>query len=165
VFQQFNANTSWDILGASMGALDQPWALVQTKEDDLYAAVSPNGRLMAYWSGGQVWVSPFGKNSEFHLQVSTTGGGMPRWSSDGRTLFFKTSSAIMAAAVVTSPSLDVGVPRVVVKGEYLGAGGTKYWDVAPDGRFLLMKPVPAEPSIQVVLNWVEELKRLVPTSE
>jgi hypothetical protein len=68
----------------------------------------------------------------------------------------------MAATVVTSPALDVSVPRLVLKGEYMAPGGTKSWDVAPDGRFLLMKPVPAEPSIQVVLNWTEELKRLVP---
>jgi Tol biopolymer transport system component len=163
VICQFNSDTNWDILGLPIGASDRPVALVQTKEVDIYPAVSPNGRLMAYWSGGQVWVSPFPRASASGQQVSTTGGFAPRWSSDGRTLFYRTRSAIMAAPV-ESPSLDVGAPRLVVKGEYLGTEATKSWDVAPDGRFLLMKPVPAEPTIQIVLNWVEELKRLVPTN-
>jgi hypothetical protein len=87
---------------------------------------------------------------------------MPKWSRDGRTLFYRSGPAIMAATVVTSPSLDISVPRLVLKGEYL-QGGTRVWDVAPDGRFLLMKPVPAEPSIQIVLNWSDELKQRVPT--
>jgi Tol biopolymer transport system component len=162
VMNQLNSDTSYDILGASVGALDKPLALVQTKETDLHPAVSPNGHLIAYSSGGQIWVSPFPNVSESHLQVSTAGGGQSRWSSDSRTLFYRSASAIMAATVVTSPALDVSVPRLVLKGEYMAPGGTKSWDVAPDGRFLLMKPVPAEPSIQVVLNWTEELKRLVP---
>jgi len=163
VFGQLNSDTGYDILAGSVDALDQPVAVVQTKETELYPTLSPDGRLIAYWSGGHYWVSPFPKVTESR-QVSTTAGGgpPPKWSPDGRTLYYKTPSAIMAATVVTSPSLDVSVPKLVLKGEYL-QGGTNVWDVAPDGRFLLMKAVPAEPSIQVVLNWTEELKRLVPT--
>jgi serine/threonine-protein kinase len=164
LFTQLNSDTSFDIFSGPIDALDQSLPLVQTKEADLYPAVSPDGRLLAYWSGGQVWVSPFPNVSESHLQVSTTGGVMPKWSRDGRTLFFsQTGSGIMAATVISSPSLVVSVPRLVVKGEYLSLGGIKHLDIGPDGRFLLLKPVPAEPSIQVVLNWTEELKRLVPT--
>ena len=43
------------------------------------------------------------------------------------------------------------------------------WDISRDGRFLgiidaaqAQAPAPAAPQIQVVLNWFEELKRLVP---
>ena len=47
----------------------------------------------------------------------------------------------------------------------LGNFGRPY-DVAPDGqRFLMMKRVDSTPtrSIHIVLNWHEELERLVPT--
>ena len=40
------------------------------------------------------------------------------------------------------------------------------WDLAPDGRFLVIKPSAddSDPSeLRIVLNWFEELKRLVPT--
>jgi hypothetical protein len=162
VIQQLNPNTSWDILGVSIGGSDQPFPLVQTASLDTQAAVSPNGRLMAYSSGGQIYLSPFPNVAEFRQQVSAAGGFSPKWSRDGRTLLYRTRLGIMAAAVETSPSLAIGVPRLVLNGEYWGGGGAKNWDVAPDGRFLLLKPVPAEPSIQIVLNWREELKRLVP---
>src|SRR5262249_45944352 len=76
----------------------------------------------------------------------------------------ESESGLMAAAVETSPSLSVSVPKLVVSGEHLGSGGSQNWDVGPDDRFLLIKPVTAEASIQIVLNWREELKRLVPKS-
>jgi hypothetical protein len=42
-------------------------------------------------------------------------------------------------------------------------GGTNY-DVAADGRFLMVGESSAEANeLNVVLNWFEELKRLVPT--
>ena len=47
--------------------------------------------------------------------------------------------------------------------------GSRDYDVAPDGRFLMMKTTGAETSdsdipnqVVLVQNWLEELKRLVP---
>jgi hypothetical protein len=39
------------------------------------------------------------------------------------------------------------------------------YDIAPDGRFLMLQTVESAEinNIHVVLNWTEELKRLVPT--
>ena len=44
--------------------------------------------------------------------------------------------------------------------------GAPNFDVTPDGQnFIMMRPVEASgpEQIHVILNWVEELKRLVPT--
>jgi hypothetical protein len=54
-------------------------------------------------------------------------------------------------------------------GEYDTTAPERSWDVSADGkRFLLVKPSPSTDkpvsTIQVVLNWLEELKRLVPTN-
>jgi len=45
--------------------------------------------------------------------------------------------------------------------------GVQYYDISPDGqRFLMMKEGTAkeQSQINVILNWFEELKRLVPTN-
>jgi hypothetical protein len=49
---------------------------------------------------------------------------------------------------------------------FLGLTGPRNYDVAPDGRFLMIKEGSndrAPEPIIVVQNWAEELKRLVPT--
>jgi len=47
----------------------------------------------------------------------------------------------------------------------VGAGDHRMYDVAVDGRFLMVvdRGSPSETQLHVVLNWFEELKRLVPT--
>ena len=65
------------------------------------------------------------------------------------------------------PDCEAGRPTTLFESSYVSRVGTNY-DVAPDGqRFLMIKAVGAEGSagndVVLVQNWVEELKRLVPT--
>ena len=67
----------------------------------------------------------------------------------------------MAVAIdTTGIKPEIGVPRVLFPSPYQGNG-----DIAPDGRFLLLKRTPLEsPSrvIQLVLNWFDDLQAKVP---
>jgi len=40
----------------------------------------------------------------------------------------------------------------------------QYYDISPDGQRFVMIKEQGESQINVVLNWFEELKRLVPTN-
>ncbi len=91
------------------------------------------------------------------------------WSPDGRELFYRNPNQMMSVVVETEPGFKAGTPRVVFDGQYSldTAAGHPRYGVSPDGQhFLMLKreegDQPAE--IHVVLNWFEELKRLVPTN-
>ena len=78
----------------------------------------------------------------------------------------------MAVGITAQASFAAGKPRQLFEGHYLSAGGyaRANYDVSPDGqRFLMLRPVEGEQAaptqINVVLNWTEELKRLVPTEK
>ncbi len=69
-------------------------------------------------------------------------------------------------------TLNAGKPSVLFEGSYVRfptLRGFQQYDISPDGRrFLMMKEVErgeTQAQINVVLNWFEELKRLVPTGE
>jgi len=72
---------------------------------------------------------------------------------------------MMAVSIETEPDVRVGQPRLLFDGaNYLG--GFDY-DVAPDGKRFVMIKGEADAfgegaEIRVVVNWFEELKRLVP---
>ena len=82
---------------------------------------------------------------------------------------------MMTASVETEPNLSAGRPRILFEGlSRLPPGGVdqpvdqRDYDPTPDGqRFLMVKrgeeSLPTQ--INVVLNWAEELKRLVPTEQ
>jgi len=71
-------------------------------------------------------------------------------------------------AILATPALAAGTPRMLFEGRYVRSpNNVAAYDVAADGRFLLVQPMHPDPptnQIQVVLNWFEELKRLVPTN-
>ena len=131
---------------------------------------SPDGRWMAYVSGEsgrpEVYVQPFpGPGGKW--QISTDGGIEPLWNPNGRELFYRNGSQMLAVPVETSGGFSAGRPAMLFDGPYLASTfpltGVTY-DVTRDGqRFLMVKDEPAAATqINVVVNWFEELKRLVP---
>ena len=69
------------------------------------------------------------------------------------------------------PDLSVRKTRELFEGTALDPIiAARHYDVTPDGRFVMVKRVKSEGGlthnqINVVLNWSEELKRLVPTGD
>jgi serine/threonine-protein kinase len=135
--------------------------------------ISPDGRWMAYNSEesgrNEVYVRPFPDVERGRWQVSTTGGTEPMWARSGRELFFRNGGALMAAPLQLGANFAAGTPRVLFQGAYARPPGGRTYDVSPDGRrFLMMKEGTSgtgAPQAQVILvqNWLQELKRLVPT--
>jgi len=61
--------------------------------------------------------------------------------------------------------VKVGVPRLLLEGEYAYAGVVPNYDVSPDDQsFVMIRGERRRPwmRIHVVLNWFEELERRVP---
>jgi Tol biopolymer transport system component len=88
-------------------------------------------------------------------RVSTRGANSPRWSPDGRELFYLSGDLdLVSVPVRTSPSLELGVPKPLfrIKGRSPWLG----FDVSADGtRFLAIVPesIADEQPINVVVNW------------
>ena len=72
-----------------------------------------------------------------------------------------------SVAVQTTPTFSAGTPTKLIQGGYVSGLGRTY-DVSRDGqRFLMIKDPSSRDqtsaaSMVIVLNWHEELKRLVP---
>lgn len=132
--------------------------------------ISPVGRWLAYSSGesGQreIYVLPFPGPGGKKYQISTDGGSEPVWSRDGSQLFYRNGNKMMAVGVTTQPDFTASTPRFLFEGQYeFSDTGHAGYDVAPDGRFLMIQPLePAQAATQInlVLHWFDELKRLAP---
>ena len=137
-------------------------------------AFSPDGRWLAYHSVesgiSEVYVRPFpGPGGKW--QISTGGGYMPKWSRNGKELFYRTTdSKIMVATYTASgDSFRADKPQLWSPGQFAPfGGGVGNFDLHPDGkRFAVLKSqgteqAPAVNKVNIVLNWFEELKRRVP---
>ena len=148
---------------------------VITEGDEGAGAVSPDGRWLSYESleSGrmEVYVRPYPKTDGGQWKVSSNGGRQAVWSQDSRELFYRDyGGALIAVPVPPGPRFLPGQPVTILPANsiYAGSGAAitaRSYDVAPDAsRFLMIKIRNAntQPSLLVVQNWAEELKRLVP---
>src|SRR5215469_10263600 len=86
-----NAQPNNDIWVLPLSGDAKPFPIVQTPFDDLYSAVSPDGKWMAYQSNEsgsmQVYITAFpGGGAKW--QASTNGGEQARWRGDSKELYF-----------------------------------------------------------------------------
>ena len=147
--------------------------LLESEFQETRAAVSPDGDWIAYESrrsgGDEIYVERFPDFGD-RQTISTDGGQQPRWSPDGRALFYLGPQAnrLMVVAVTTETGLSVGTPETVIEGQFFDFLSRSAYDVAPDDRLVLIRrgadtsENEATPQITVVLNWHEELLERVP---
>ena len=120
----------------------EPVAFLNSRFNERSARFSPDGRWIAYVSDEtgtyQVYLVPFpGPGPK--IAVSIEGGLSPIWSQDGRELFFRKGSKLMAASVAYEPTMRIGQPVVLFDGPYNpDFMGHQRYDVSPDGKRFLM---------------------------
>ncbi len=170
-----NPRPSQDIGILPMEGDGEPQYLLTSPADECCPNFSPDGRWLAYVSnelGPQnVYVRPYPEPDVQWLISGEEGGIEPVWSPDGKELFYRSGNKLMVVLIQIDPAFSPGKPKVLFEGSYVSESnppGFQYYDISPDGeRFLMMKEgeLPQDQSqIHAILNWFEELKRLVPTN-
>lgn len=123
----------------------------------------------------------FTSDRKWLISTSTVTSAMPVWSSDGGKLFYRaggtgatnaigTTYAMMSVTINTIPTLEAGLPELLFEDHYFRANYGRHYDVAENGRFLMIKEVGVVEDtaplrqLNVVRNWVEELKERVPVN-
>jgi hypothetical protein len=144
---------------------------LNSRFEERYPEFSPDGRWMAYTSDesgdSEVYVRPYpgpgGKQ-----RISIAGGREPIWSRNGRQLFYQWRNQVWIVDIQAGSGFPAGKPRLLFEQPvFLMSAPNRGWDISLDGqRFLMVKSEETKPQpvteMILVLNWFEELKRLVP---
>lgn len=146
--------------------------VLKTKFDERAPSVSPNGRWLVYSSNAsgqtEIFVRPWPNVQDGRWQISNNGGEVPIWSHDGSTIYYVQpgSNELMAVAVGAGKEFSADRPKSVADFsgyDWQGPANSANFSISNDGkRFLVIKSKPNN-KIVVVLNWLNEVKRLVPT--
>jgi Tol biopolymer transport system component len=180
---QLNPGTNSDIMTLPIEGNEksgwrpgEPKAFLNSPFVEDYPAFSPDGRWLAYTSNEsgsfEVYVRPFpGPGGKW--QVSTGGGGFPKWSRNGKELFYRTTdSKIMVVTYTASgDSFHADKPQLWSPGQFTDRGLNYNFDLHPDGkRFAVLKAPGTEQTAAVnkvsfIFNFFDELRRKLPSGK
>jgi hypothetical protein len=80
------------------------------------------------------------------------------WSRDGRELFYLKGNQMMVVPITPGVQFDFKPAQQLFEYTYPRSSQAPSFDIAADGRFLVIKPsTRATPAITVVSNWVQHL--------
>lgn len=151
----------------------KPEPFLQTGAFEVYPAFSPDGRWLAYGSNEsgtwEIYVRAFPDNGT-KARVSSAGGRIPLWSTNGNDLLYETDQQhIMATSyTVMNGSFVAGKARAWSRGAIADTGVLANFDVSSDGRrivALLPAAKPGDDQTQnhatFILNFFDALRRQV----
>jgi Tol biopolymer transport system component len=164
IYTQVGQSTADDLWVYPLSGGGKPFLFAGTEFAERLGVFSPDGRSVAYISDEsgrfEVYVRPFPPSQKSGKWIVSAGGGtQPRWSPNGKELYFiAPDGRLMEAEVDLSPEVRVGTPRALFQTRIWSAGGVTNghrWDIAPDGRRFLINAAtsPVDEIFTVVLNW------------
>ncbi|HET7248364.1 MAG TPA: protein kinase [Gemmatimonadales bacterium] len=161
------SNGQFDLVTLSADSPHTMKPLLATSYTEEAATLSPNGRWLAYTSDetgrAQVYVRQY-PEGEAKVAVSQGTGIEPRWSPDGRTLYYEGERdglpMLMAASVVAGTDFTVTARTPLFDiSHYEPASPHANWDVAPDGSRFVMVNQGVLTQMVFIMNWPEEVRR------
>ena len=147
----YKGGTGVDIYTAATEGNVTPAPFVRTPFTETHARFSPDGTTVAYQSNetgsSQIYTKPFPGPGRAR-QVSTARGALPRWSADGKQLYFRRANSVFVVEM-TTPDAE---PRLLFETDR----SFSTFEVAPDGqRFLMVMNDEAAEQVptRVIVNW------------
>jgi Tol biopolymer transport system component/tRNA A-37 threonylcarbamoyl transferase component Bud32 len=162
IFEPRQSVGSWSLVRVPWSGTEAPVRLgdIVLPTPSASAALSPDGRWLAYIAdttgSAELWVRRY-PSLDAAVRISPNGAAEPVWAKDGRELFYLEDDRLMRVRVGrdTSVRFSHEPPVMLVEKSFTRLSQGPSFDVAADGRLLMLSPVPAGPPvpIEVIVNW------------
>jgi len=170
VYEELHPINAWDIGILSMAGKPTARPFLQSANNERGGSISPNNDWIAYSSDeserAEIYIQSFPSGGR-KRQISTEGGSDPVWAPGGRELFYRNGDKMMAVTISNKADFFHSTPRLLFESfkdpTYVSL--PRQYDISSDGdRFLVVKYEQKSVinEFKIVVNWFQELKRLVP---
>jgi serine/threonine-protein kinase len=131
-----------DLYHVHRDSVDEPHPILDSRFDERAPAISPDDRWLAYVSNesgrDQVYVRSFPEGG-VRSTISAAGGTEPRWSRNGRELFYRNGDTLFVVKVQAQQTFAADKPVPLFVSRFLQNSRHATYDVHPDGqRFIFI---------------------------
>ena len=98
------------------------------------------------------------------IQVSNQGGAEPRWTRDGKKLYFSNANRLLEVDLRFEPRLELSAPRVLPDVRLAVRSALVTYVLGTGGRFLGLLPDAGSDRTEIVVvpDWAAEVRRSRP---
>ena len=176
-FYEVTPNESRNMYVLSMKDREITEPLHNTSGEDNQPRFSPDGKYVSYYSsesgGEEIYVEPYPPTGKrWQVSGGSTGAVDAVWSPKGDRIYYRgggSQNIFSSVKLTTNENFTHSSPEILFAGKPYVDVFDKSFDVSADGeRLLVLQQVNSNEQIyhlEVVVNWTEELKRLVPLEE
>ena len=162
VFSDLTSPGNFDLWASPLADGGEAFPLVESPFNEQMADISPNGRWLAYTSAEsgrpEIYVRGFPNGSQ-RWTTSTQGGRDPKWSRDGRELFYAEGTRMMAVPVRGEREFSVGKALFLFERRDTFPNEDADYDVLDDGFVIVQRdPLAQMSEFRVIQNWVAGLE-------
>lgn len=165
VYSEADPGTKYDLWLLPLTGASKPRPLLRTPFNEREGMISPDGKWLAYTSDqsgrNEVYVQPF-RGTGASVQVSSEGGGASRWARNGRDLFYRNGNKMMLVTYAASIGFVPQKPKLLFAGRFLDSHYGVSLDAQRFAMVQLAEPDGTPRQLNVVVNWIEELKQHAP---
>jgi eukaryotic-like serine/threonine-protein kinase len=166
LFVRGGASSGADLWVVPLFGDQKPYPVLQGEFNETLGRFSPDSHWFAYTSNesgrNEVYVQNF-PPAGGKWQVSTNGGAQPRWSRDGKQLYYVASDRkLMVVNVTLGSSFQMGTPTALFQTRVFRFNSPNRYAVSNDGHRFLVNSSGEEVNqtpFTVVLNWPASLKK------
>ncbi len=131
--------------------------------------LSPDGNWFAYSSQEtgtwEVYVKPYPGPGQ-KTPISDGGGFAPTWDPNDNKLYYRKADEMWMVAYEPGDTFKPATPQYLFTYHSFGGLEVQTYAAAGDGKFLMIKEdLDSRTRIDIVSNWFEELRRLIPAGE
>ena len=142
------ASEEWDIMAVPVNEPEHAAPVIATAATEENGKFSPDGRWIAFQSNEsgnvEIYIEAYPQGGRKWL-ISGQGGQIPVWRRDGKELFYRSGSKVMAVQIQLGSELIIGKPRMLFDGDF-----DLFFDVTADGqRFVMVRAEKPTPAIQI----------------
>jgi hypothetical protein len=162
VFEPPGSAATWQLVQVASSGAEAPARLgdITLPDGSASAALSPDGRWLAYITNttgsAELWVRRY-PTLDAAVRVSPNGAAEPVWAKNSRELFYLEGDKLMSVRVGpdTQARFAYQAPVMLLEKSFMRAPQPPSFDVAADGRLMMLGRLPAGPSkpIEVIVNW------------
>jgi eukaryotic-like serine/threonine-protein kinase len=170
IYDEHTPNQREDLFVVPMSGDRKPIPFLTTPADETDSEFSPDSRFVTYSSDEsgrrEVYVRDFAPDrvpatGNGKWQISTAGGAKPRWSRDGKEIYYIAADRkLMAVPVKAGATFEPGTPVPLFE---VNPSAFEPYDVTADGRFIIatnLERLEADSdAMTVVLNWMAGIRK------